>query len=318
MKAAVVTTFGQAPHYADAPEPRANGGDEAVVEVLAAALSPRVRSQAAGTHYTSDDQLPLIPGIDGVGRLPGGELVYFVLPDTNAGAMAERTVVDLRRVVPLPRNADPIRIAAVMNPAMASWVALRRRVRFRRGQGVLILGATGNAGRCAVQVAGRLGAGRIIAAGRGVERLRDLPVLGATRTVDLGEGPEAVGRQLADAGKDVDVVLDFLWGEPTRAALYAIIPNRTREGQLLSWVQIGSVAGLEAPIPSAALRAVNLRIVGSGQGSVAPRTYRSEIGKLAKEVLRGTFDAPVREVRLSDVEAAWGESGGTERVVIVP
>ena len=105
MKAAIVTTFGEPPVYADAPEPVAASGDEAVVEVLAAALSPRVRSQAAGTHYTSGEDLPLIPGIDGVGRLPDGKLVYFLLPDTNRGAMAERTVVDLRRTVPLPASA---------------------------------------------------------------------------------------------------------------------------------------------------------------------------------------------------------------------
>jgi Zn-dependent alcohol dehydrogenase len=51
-----------------------------------------------------------------------------------------------------------------MNPAMSSWVALRRRIDFRRGQSVLVLGATGNAGRMAIQVAKRFGAGRVVAA----------------------------------------------------------------------------------------------------------------------------------------------------------
>ena len=46
-----------------------------------------------------------------------------------------------------------------MNPAMSSWVALRRRVQLTPGQSVLVLGATGNAGTMAVQVARRLGAG---------------------------------------------------------------------------------------------------------------------------------------------------------------
>ena len=47
-----------------------------------------------------------------------------------------------------------------MNPAMSAWVALRRRVPLQPGQSVLVLGATGNAGGMAVQVAKRLGAGR--------------------------------------------------------------------------------------------------------------------------------------------------------------
>jgi D-arabinose 1-dehydrogenase-like Zn-dependent alcohol dehydrogenase len=50
------------------------------------------------------------------------------------------------------------------------------------GQDVLVLGATGNAGQMAVQVAKRLGAGQIIAAGRDTGRLAALPALGATAT----------------------------------------------------------------------------------------------------------------------------------------
>lgn len=318
MKAAVVARFGDSPRYADAPEPIAAGQDEVVVDVLASALAPRVRSQAAGSHYTSTGRLPLIPGIDGVGRLPDGTLVYFLLPDTDKGAMAERVTIDRRRAVPLPADADPVRIAAAMNPAMASWVALRQRIAFERGQSVLVLGATGNAGRAAVQVAHRLGAGDIVAVGRGAERMADLAGHGAPRIVDLDDAPDTVARNLAEAGKDVDVVLDFLWGEPTSKALYAIVPNRVRDEQLLTWIQIGSVAGPEAPIPSAALRAVNLRILGSGQGSVEPRAYRAEIAALAREIHDGSFDVAARRVPLSAVESAWADTAGPERIVIVP
>ena len=67
-----------------------------------------MRSAADGSHYTSGGELPLIPGIDGVGRDADGELVYFVLPDTPLGSMAERTVVDRRRSVALPRRRDPV------------------------------------------------------------------------------------------------------------------------------------------------------------------------------------------------------------------
>ena len=50
----------------------AAGEDEILVDVLAAGLHPRVRSGAAGTHYTSTGRLPMIPGVDGVGRRPDG------------------------------------------------------------------------------------------------------------------------------------------------------------------------------------------------------------------------------------------------------
>lgn len=318
MRAALVTRFGETPRYGDAPEPTATAPHEAVVEVVAAALSPRVRSHADGSHYTSTSELPLIPGIDGVGRLSDGKLIYFLLPDTNKGSMAERTTIDLRRSIPLPDNADPLRIAAVMNPAMASWVALRRRIEFEPGQSVLILGATGNAGRCAVQVAKQLGANQIIAVGRGAAQMGELARLGATDIVELADDPARVKNHLAEAGKDVDVVVDLLWGEPAKNALYAIVPHRSDAEQRLAWIQVGSVAGLESSIPSAALRAVNLQIIGSGQGSVTPRDYRQEIELLAAEVMKGTLDTAARQVPLSQVEAAWADTRSAERIVIVP
>src|ERR1700722_17915759 len=158
MYAAVVTSFTEPPHYQSFEDPVAHGDHEEVVEVLAAALHPRVRSGAGGTHYTSTGELPLIPGVDGVGRTAGGELVYFILPDARWGSMAQQTVIDRRPSTPLASDADPATIAAAMNPAMSSWVALRRRISFSAGQSVLILGATGNACQMAVQVAKHFGA----------------------------------------------------------------------------------------------------------------------------------------------------------------
>ena len=125
--------------------------------MLAAGLHPRVRSQADGSQYTSTDHLPLVPGIDAAVRDPQGRLRYTVLDDTTLGTLAERTVIELDRSVLMPKDADPVQLAAAMNPAMSSWVALRR-IDFKRGQRVLVLGATGNAGRMAVQVAKRFGA----------------------------------------------------------------------------------------------------------------------------------------------------------------
>src|SRR5271170_6417275 len=206
MHAAVVTTFGAAPRYQEFPVPVPAGDSEMLIDVLAAGLHPRVRSQADGSHYTSTDELPLVPGIDGVGRGPDGRLRYFVLPDTAMGAMAEQTVIDTRRSVVLPDTTDPVAVAAAMNPAMSSWVALRQRVPFQAGQDVLVLGATGNAGQLAVQIAKLFGAGQIIAAGRDPQRLASLPALGATATVPLSVGavPLSVGAVPLSVGAGTD------------------------------------------------------------------------------------------------------------------
>jgi NADPH:quinone reductase-like Zn-dependent oxidoreductase len=314
MKAAVVSTFDGPPRYQDFPVPVPAGVDEMLVDVLASGLHPRVRSQAAGSHYTSTGELPLVPGIDGVGRGPDGQLRYFVLPDTAMGAMADRTVIDTRRSVVLTDAADPVTVAAAMNPAMSSWVALRQRAAFQAGQDVLVLGATGNAGQLAVQVARLFGAGQVIAAGRDAVRLAVLPALGATTTVPLGADAGLVGQ----AAAEVDVVLDYLWGEPAAAAMVAVLTQRADRGKPLTWIQIGSVAGATAPIPSAALRQARLQIVGSGQGSVGPREYVAELPALAQAIASGALDVDARAVPLADVEQAWAAADAKHRIVLVP
>src|ERR1700678_1264834 len=151
MHAAVVRSFDAPPRYETFQTPRPSGEHEIVVEVLAAGLHPRVRSGAAGSHYTSTDALPLIPGIDGVGRSEDGQLLYFVAFDGTFGTFAERTVIDRRRAVALPDGVDALAIAAAMNPGMSSWMALRKRISFKAGEKVLVLGASRSAGRMAVQ-----------------------------------------------------------------------------------------------------------------------------------------------------------------------
>ncbi len=316
MRAAVVTAFDKPPAYREIPAPTPQTPDEILVDVIAAGLHPRVRSQADGSHYTSTGDLPLVPGIDGVGRGADGKLRYFVLPDTTMGAMAERTVVDRRRSITLPDGADPVLVAAATNPVMSSWIALRRRIEFQPGQTVLVLGATGSSGRIAVQVAKHLGAKRVIGAGRNAERLAALTELGADDTVQLSTATAA--SDLARAAGDVDVVIDYLWGPPTVDAMVAVVSNRSDAGKPLAWIEIGSVAGGTAAIPSAALRAARLQIVGSGQGSVPTRDIMTELPSLVAEIASGAFDIDFRAVPLADVEAAWSDTGATQRIVITP
>jgi NADPH:quinone reductase-like Zn-dependent oxidoreductase len=317
MKAAVVSSFQAPPRCEEFPVPSPNDEDEMVVDVIAAGLHPRVRSQADGSHYTSTQELPLVPGIDGVGRAADGLLRYFVLPDTTMGAMAEKTVIDRRRSVVLPDGVDPIAVAAAMNPAMSSWVALRQRVEFQRGQKVLVLGATGNAGEMAVQIARKFGASQVVAAGRDADRLARLPALGATDVVRLGDAGAA--DRLGQVADDVDVVIDYIWGEPTAAAMVAVVTSRADRGKPLTWIEVGSVAGPAAAIPSAALRAARLAVVGSGQGSVSTRAILTELPVLAHEIASGAFEIDARPVPLADVERAWADAARTrQRIVITP
>ena len=289
------------------------------MDVLAAGLHPRVRSGADGSHYTSDGVLPLIPGIDAVGRTEQGELLYFVAPDGAQGTMAEQAVVDRRRAITLPTGTDPVAVAAAMNPGMSSWVALRRRVTLRPGAVVLVMGATGSAGQLAVRIAKHLGAAHVVAAGRDPERLDLLAGLGADETVSLLGEPGQVADRLGKSAGEADVVIDYLWGPAAEHAMPALLTARTERAQALAWIQIGSMAGAEIALPSYLLRAANLQIMGSGQGSVTTAGILAELPSLVTEIASGALAVDTLAVPLSQVEQAWNTPVAPgRRVVLTP
>jgi hypothetical protein len=113
-------------------------------------------------------------------------------------------------------------------------------------------------------------------------------------------------------------VIDYLWGQPTVDAMVAIVTNRTDPGRPLTWIEIGSVAGPTAAIPSAAFRAARLQLVGSGEGSVPTRDIVAELPGLAAEIAAGTCRIDTRAVPLADVETAWKETGSAQRIVFTP
>ncbi|GAA3456006.1 hypothetical protein [Dactylosporangium matsuzakiense] len=115
------------------------------------------------------------------------------------------------------------------------------------------------------------------------------------------------------------MVIDYVWGEPTARAMMDVLTARADRAKQLTWVQIGSVAGPDSAIPSAALRSARLQIVGSGIGSVPGRDFLEELPKMAEAVAAGGFDVRARAVPLSQVERHWAASGSTgDRLVFVP
>jgi NADPH:quinone reductase-like Zn-dependent oxidoreductase len=316
MHAAVVRNFDAPPRYEELEVPPPTGESDVWVEVLAAGLHPRVRSGASGTHYADGRALPMIPGIDAVGRLADGRLVYCVVHDTPFGTMAERVVADRRRCAPLPEGVDAGAIAAAMNPAMSSWLALRLRAPIQRGQSVFVLGVTGNAGQMAVSIARLLGAGRVTGAGRDLGRLASS---GADEAISLLGDRTTVRARIAKAASESDIVLDYLWGEPAAEAMTAILTERRARAQPIDWVQIGSVAGPTMNLPSVALRSTNIRVMGSGQGSLPLAQMVAELPHIADAVATGRIVVDALRVPLADVERAWtAPVPAGQRVVLVP
>jgi NADPH:quinone reductase-like Zn-dependent oxidoreductase len=314
MKAAVVLRAGQKPVYGDFAEPQPSIG-ESRVTVTAAAISHVVKSRASGAHYSSSGQFPFVVGIDGVGRLDDGRRVYFVLPKPPYGSMAERTIVSSTQVLALPDELDDVTAAAIANPGMSSWAAYTERAKLKACETVLVNGATGTAGRLAVQIAKHLGAKKVIATGRNADALKSVAALGADVTIPLVEDEvaleEAFKEQFAEG---VDVVIDYLWGRRAERLLIAGA-KAGPDAVPIRFVQIGSVSGSDITLPSAVLRSSAIELMGCGIGSVPLDRLLAAIGGLMHAVIPAGLQIETTPALLSEVEQAWSNDDSTRRTV---
>ena len=311
MKAAVVLGAGQTPAYREFREPEADG---ARIAVTAAAMSPVVKSRASGTHYSSGDQFPFVVGIDGVGRRADGSRVYFALPKAPFGSMAEVATVRSSQCVALPDGLDDVTAAAIANPGMSSWAAYVERAKLVAGETVLVNGATGTAGRLAVQIARYLGAKTVIATGRSPEALRGIAALGADVIIPLGDAAAMDAAFEEQCASGVDVVIDYLWGASAEALLTAAT-RAGRESVPIRFVQVGASSGADIRLPSAVLRSSAISLMGSGIGSIPLDRLLHAAGAVLQAAGPGGFTIATKAVRLADVEAAWPLDDSKRRTV---
>jgi NADPH:quinone reductase-like Zn-dependent oxidoreductase len=315
VKAAIVAEAGKTPVYGDFKEPvPANG--EVQVTVSAAALSNVVKSRASGTHYSSSGRPPFVVGIDGVGHLDDGRRVHFVLPRAPFGSMSEKTVIQPSQCVSLPDDLDDVTAAAIANPGMSAWAAFKERAKLTAGETVLVNGATGMAGRLAVQIAKYMGARKVVATGRNAEALIALSVLGADVTIPLGDGGDAFEDALKEqfGGDGIDVVLDYLWGQSAERVIIAGA-KAGKDAVPIRFVHIGSVSAPSITLPSVALRSSAITLMGSGIGSIPLDRMVKAIGELMQAAVPGGFEIATRTFPLCEVERVWAEPVGVPRIV---
>ncbi|MFD2428789.1 zinc-binding dehydrogenase [Sphingobium scionense] len=281
------------------------------LSLCTAPLSPIVKALAAGAHYSGGTTTGFVPGVDGVGVDPQGRRVYFLFPKPPFGSMAERSLAASDMLVPVPDALADDLAAAISTAGLASWVALTRRARLAGGETVLVNGATGAAGSMAVQVARHLGAAKVIAVGRNRERLGELD---ADVRIALDDNVDATLRDEFDQG--VDVVLDFIWGEPAMAVLKAAATNRgARTGEpRLRYVQIGN-SGVDITLRADMLRSSGLELLGSGIGSVAVKELLAGAAELLAAAHGAGFKPAFTSVPLNDVAQVWNDDPSVRYIV---
>jgi NADPH2:quinone reductase len=322
VKAAVLEGIGKTPKCEEFEEPQAGEG-EALVRVLAASLKPVDKQLAAGTHYASprEADFPLICGTDGAGTLEDGTRVFFGGCRRPFGAMAELTVVPRAFCFPLPAGMDDETAAALPNPGVSAWLSLTHRAKLARGETVLVLGATGVTGQLAVQIAKLLGAARVVGVGRNERVLARLGELGADATIQMDQAAEALKEAyLSEMGETgFDVILDYLWGEPTESFLAAITKSEFAvAGKETRLVQVGESAGAAIKLPAAVLRSTAVTILGTA--GMPPREVLFDaMQEVMKRGAMGELRIESETVALAEVESVWKRAGQAgRRVVLAP
>jgi NADPH:quinone reductase len=317
MRAAVLSELGRSPELGERPDPASADG-KVVLEVLAAALNPLDIAVASGRYFAGHPPVPYVPGSEAVGRRrDSGELVWAFsdgLGVQRDGTFAQLATCAADALVPVPDGADPAMAAALGIAGLAGWLPLTWRAPVRNDDRVLVLGATGTAGRVAVQTARLLGAEHVVAAGRDTERLERATEDGANATVGLDDG-DALAERFREAcgGDGPTLIFDPLWG-PT---LVAALESAARGARV---VQLGQSAGAEASVPSRLVRGKQLDILGHTNFAVSRDVLREEYGKLVRHAVAGEITLDVEPVALDDVASAWERQAGGpgHKLVVVP
>jgi len=99
MKAIYITEFGgpEVMQYVELPDP-ATVGSQVVLDVTAIGINYADTHQTENS-YLAQQKLPLIPGMEVVGRMPDGSRVLAL---ASTGGYCQKTLVNPRTVIPLP------------------------------------------------------------------------------------------------------------------------------------------------------------------------------------------------------------------------
>ena len=208
MRAAVVEALGAAPIVEEFADP----AGEDVAQVVAAPLNPIDLAIAAGQMPLRQVSPPFVAGVEGIARLADGTVRYFSGPKPPYGSLAERVPLAGTDSAAVPPGLDPTLAAALGVSGLAAWLSLSSTGRLAQGESVLVLGAEGQVGQVATQVARLLGASRVVGAVH-EEESRPLALdRGADAAVSTADVDTLSDRLRAVVPDGVDLILDLVLG----------------------------------------------------------------------------------------------------------
>ncbi|HEV7610000.1 MAG TPA: NADP-dependent oxidoreductase [Steroidobacteraceae bacterium] len=235
MKAAAINRFGPpsaiAVHERPVPKP---GADELLIRIDVAGVGswdPAIRD---GSWPPKRARFPLVLGTDGTGVVVGkgakvkrfrvGDRVYaYEFGNPKGGFYAEYVAVKAKHAARVPRQLRPLEAGAAVPVALTALQGVVNELDLRRGQVVLIFGASGAVGSLAVQFAKQRGA-RVLATASGKRATALVRRLGADAVVDARRD-ESIKRLWKLAPHGIDAALAFAGGERLERCLDVMRPG---------------------------------------------------------------------------------------------
>jgi NADPH:quinone reductase len=213
MRAIVLEKFGGLDSlvYKEVPEPEPKAG-HVVIEIKAFGINHAEEHMRRGEWA---EAAPII-GIECVGVVkscPGGEFPVGAkvaalmggLGRTINGSYAEYTRASVSNVALIESDLPWAELAAIPETCATAWTCLFRNLEIKRGQLLVIRGATSSFGQAAVKMALNAGV-RVIATTRNRDRFPMLEKLGAERCeIERRD----LSKHIAEA-KQIDAVLDLV------------------------------------------------------------------------------------------------------------
>jgi NADPH2:quinone reductase len=323
MKAVVVREFGgpEVLRLEERPDPSAAAGT-VVVALKAAGVNP-VETYVRSGKYPRVPPLPWTPGSDGAGIVeavgagvtgvkPGDRVYLYAYGPGSPGTYAEKTAVKADQVFPLPDGLSFEQGAALGVPYGTAHRALFGRAGAKKGETVLIHGASGGVGVAAVQLA--LAAGlTVYGTGGGDAGAAFVKSLGAHHALDHRAAGYQEELLRLTGGEGFDVIVEML----ANANLPADLGLAATRGRIVVVGSRGPVA-----LDPRGVMTKDLAVLGMTMSNVSDAdraALHADLGRgLASGALKPVVGKTFPLAQAARAHEAQLEPGARGKIVLIP
>ena len=233
MKAIVCNEFGPIKNieYKEVDEPSVKK-DSILIKVKSVGVNFPDGLLVQGKYQLKPDT-PFIPGMEVAGEVIeiGSDVINFKLGDRVAAlsqlnGYAEKAVVKTSSSFKIPENMPYDDACALLCAYGTSHYALKQRGQLKKGETLVVLGASGSTGIAAIQIGKIMGA-RVIAVASNSEKQKIAEENGADLTIGYYNLKERL-KEISE-GKGIDVIFDPVGGDIFDTAARTM----ARKGRLL-------------------------------------------------------------------------------------